>query len=284
MTTLEETILFLIQQAVQEDLGNGDITSEVCIPENDTSHAVITSKENGTLCGVEVAKKVFAHVDSTLKIVPKKNDGESISIGDIIMEISGNTRAILIAERTVLNFLQRLTAIATKTALFSKKAKKYGAFILDTRKTTPSLRLLEKYAVKTGGGKNHRFGLYDEILVKENHIKASGGIEKLLHKIHIINASREKKYPVVLEVETLQEVDILLKKGQGIVNRVLFDNFSTKELKVGVTLIRGIFDSEASGGIAEKNIENVLETGVKNISMGALTHSIKAFDFSLLLS
>ena len=271
----------LIREALKEDLGSlGDLTTLSTVPEGLIKQAKIFTKEEGVLAGIEVAELVFKEVDPEIKFGPQKSDGERVLRGEIIALVNGPARGILTAERTALNFLSRLSGIATLTAEFVKRVKGTKAKILDTRKTTPGLRELEKYAVRVGGGENHRFGLFDMILIKENHIAVAGGIEKaVLDAKKYLNA-RGLTSKIEVEAKSLDEVQQALKAG---VDRIMLDNMSIDEMKEAVALAQGRVELEASGRITLENVREVAETGVDFISIGALTHSAKALDLSLLL-
>ncbi len=264
----------IIDNALKDDIAKDDITTKLLINRNKISNARIIVKSNATICGLEIAKYCFKKVDKSLMINLLKKDGEKVKKGEIVIEIKGRTASILKAERTALNFLQHLSGIATYTEMMVSIAKKYNVLLLDTRKTLPGLRILEKYAVYTGGGKNHRFNLKDEVLIKENHIFACGGIENALKKI------KKYKSPFEVEVRSLDEFKIALKHNVPI---ILLDNFKVKDIKKAVKLNQGKSKLEVSGGITLKNIRKIAKTGVDYISVGAITHSAKAIDFSLLL-
>ncbi len=263
----------IIRIALDEDVKKSDLTGDILIPVNSKSEAVIIAKESGILCGIDIVKEVFKSVDKNIKFKQYKHDGDYISEKDTICRINGRTRSILKAERTALNFLQHLSGIASYTNKLVELTKKYKVKILDTRKTLPGLRMLQKYAVYVGGGGNHRFNLSDEILVKENHIKANGGIKNTLK---ILKQKYRKNFEV--EVETMEE---FYQAVENNVPFILLDNFSIKDLRKAVKINKGRAKLEASGGITIKNIKKVASTGVDFISIGATTHSIKAMDFSL---
>ncbi len=263
----------IIKAALYEDVKYGDITSAILIPNSSKSEAKIIAKEDGVLCGIDIVKKCFITVDKKIKFKKYKEDGAHIKKNDIICHIEGSTKNILKAERTALNFLQLLSGISTYTNKVVSIAKKYNVIILDTRKTTPGLRMLQKYAVSIGGGRNHRFNLSDEILIKENHILANDGIENTLRKL-----KTKYKNKFEIEVETMDEFKSAIMYNAPI---ILLDNFSIRNLKKAVALNKGKALLEASGGITLKNISKVAKTGVDYISIGATTHSVKALDFSL---
>jgi nicotinate-nucleotide pyrophosphorylase (carboxylating) len=265
----------LIINALKEDVGTGDVTTEFLGLLNEKKTAFLIAKNCGVLCGIDVAKQVFLIVDNNLKITIYKNDGETIKKGDKIAKIEGKASAILIAERVALNFLQRLSGIATMTKSFTDKISGYRAKILDTRKTTPLLRNLEKYAVRTGGGFNHRFGLYDMILLKENHIRSAGSITNAVKAVKQKNTS----YKIEVEVTNLKELDEAIKCD---VDRVMLDNMDIETMTKAVKKYKGRVEFEASGNVNLDNVQDIAKTGVNFISSGALTHSFKSLDISLL--
>jgi nicotinate-nucleotide pyrophosphorylase (carboxylating) len=263
----------LIQNALQEDIGRGDITTQLVIPKKKKVVAVIIAKEKGILAGSDIARQVFRELDKKVQFIAKKKDGENLNSKMIIALVKGDVRTILRGERTALNFLQHLSGIATLTNRFVNTVKETKAKILDTRKTIPGLRELEKYAVRMGGGKNHRFGLDDMILIKNNHITAAGSLREA-----IIRAKQGNRKGLKIEVETknLNEVKTALAQN---IKLIMLDNMSINEMKKAVKLGKAKF--EASGGINLKNVRQVAQTGVDYISVGALTHSAKALDISL---
>ena len=269
----------IVRIALEEDLGKGDITSELIIPEKQKGMGFIIAKEKGIITGLEVAKSVFKQVDPGLVFKPLVSDGDKMGPNQKVALIRGKAKSILAGERTALNFLQRLSGIATLTGEFVRRIRGTRAKILDTRKTTPGLRLLEKYAVKKGGGKNHRQGLYDMILIKDNHIQSAGSISLAIRK-----ALRNKK-GLKIEVETKNLKEI--KKALNFkIDRIMLDNFKPEDLKKAVKLIRSKnknVEIEASGRVNLKNVRRIALSGVDYISVGALTHSAKALDLSLLL-
>jgi len=262
----------IIKKAIEEDKVKESITTKLLIEKNKIVKAKVSSKSEAILCGVEVAKYCFKQVDKNLEIKILKNDGELVKKGDIIMIIEGKASSILGAERIVLNFLQHLSGIATITNKMARIAKKYNVTLLDTRKTLPGLRILEKYAVFVGGGKNHRFNLKDEVLIKENYIDICGGIEKALEKMKGYKRAYE------IEVRDIEEFKVALNSG---VPYILLDNFKISDMKKAVKLNQGKAKLEASGNVTLKNIKKICKTGVDYVSSGAITHSAKASDFSL---
>ncbi len=269
----------LIKLALSEDIGGGDITSRPLIPNRLNGKAVIIAKQSGILVGLDVAKMVYRMVDKNTIFRPLKRDGDRVKVGQKIALIHGKVISLLSAERTALNFLQRLSGIATLTSKYVEKVKVTKTKILDTRKTTPGLRVLEKYAVKMGGGKNHRMGLYDMFLIKENHIKAAGGIGEAIRKAR----SKKRKTKIEVEVRNLKEV---IEAVASSPDWIMLDNMNPGEMIKAVNLIRsenpGI-KIEASGGVSLKNVRRIALTGVDFISIGALTHSAPALDLSLIL-
>lgn len=272
-------LLEFIREALIEDVGNGDHTSLSTIPENKNGKAKLLVKEPGVLSGVEIALVIFAEVDSTLKVRVNYSDGSIINIGDIVLTVEGSVRSILKAERLVLNCMQRMSGIATTTAKYVKEVEGCKVKILDTRKTTPLLRALEKKAVVHGGGYNHRFGLFDMILIKDNHVDSAGSITLALNAAAEYLKINNLSLPIEIETRTLQEVSEAL--SAGIANRIMLDNFSPELLTEAVKLINNKTETEASGGITLSSIRKYAETGVDYISVGALTHSVKSLDLSL---
>ncbi len=269
----------VVNTALKEDIGSGDITSNTLIHKGQTGEGVIFAKEEGILAGIQIAKEVYKQVDPGISFTFLKRDGEKVKPKEKVARIKGKLRSILSGERTALNFLQSLSGIATLTSEFVKKTRGTKAQILDTRKTAPGLRILEKYAVRQGGGKNHRMGLYDMILIKDNHIQAAGGISSA-----IARAVRMKTgLKIEIETRNLKELKEALNFK---VDRIMLDNFKVKELRKAVKLIRSKnkkAEIEASGNVNLRNVRKIASSGVDFISVGALTHSAKAMDFSLLL-
>ncbi|MDR0363915.1 MAG: carboxylating nicotinate-nucleotide diphosphorylase [Bacteroidales bacterium] len=270
----------IIKEALREDIGDGDHTTLATVPADAVRSAQMYAKETGIICGVEVAKEVFLTVDPTLRVEVFLSDGAVVSQGTSIMRASGSARSILTAERTALNFIQRMSGVATKTHQLAQKIKGCGAQLLDTRKTTPLLRRLEKYAVQCGGGQNHRTGLYDMILIKDNHIDFAGGIEAALSAVEGYLQEQGKQSPVEIEVRSFDELRQVLATGKA--NRIMLDNFTPEQIREALKMINGRFETEASGGITEANIMEYAVTGVDFISVGALTHHIKSLDISLI--
>ncbi|MBP7511727.1 MAG: carboxylating nicotinate-nucleotide diphosphorylase [Bacteroidia bacterium] len=272
----------LIEIAIREDVGNGDHSSLACIPSEKVGKAYCIAKENGIIAGLELAAYIFKRIDSNLTFVPLKTDGDSIAKGDHVFEVFGSDISILTAERLVLNFMQRLSGIATQSKKMALLLKDYHTTILDTRKTTPGMRLLEKWAVQLGGCKNHRMGLYDMIMLKDNHIDFAGGVKQAIEKTHQYQKFKGLNLPIEIETRNLDEVKQVLEVGG--VSRIMLDNFKPEQLKEAIELIGGKFETEASGGITMDNIEAYAASKVDFISVGALTHSSKSIDLSLRVS
>jgi len=268
-----------IINALKEDVGDGDHTSLATIPAGTTGKAKLLVKDNGILAGVELAAEIFRIVDEHLKLTVFLNDGAEVKYGDVAFEVEGDVRSILTAERLVLNCMQRMSGIATVTNEIVDVLKGTNAKVLDTRKTTPGIRYLEKWAVRIGGGVNHRFGLYDMILIKDNHVDYAGGISEAIEGAHNYLTGNNKKLAIEIEVRNLEELEEVLQTGG--VDRILLDNFSFSDMRDAVNMIEGRFITEASGGITIDNIRQYAETGVDYISVGGLTHSVKSLDLSL---
>lgn len=269
----------IIKNAIREDIGDGDHTSLSCIPKNAVGKAKLLVKDDGVIAGVEFAKLVFGYVDKDLKIETFINDGEKVKYGDVVFHVSGKSQSILMAERLVLNAMQRMSAIATKTKFFADLLEGTKTKVLDTRKTTPGIRALEKWAVKIGGGENHRFALYDMVMIKDNHIDFAGGITAAITKTQKYLAEKNLDIKIIVEARSLEEIkEILSNKG---VYRILIDNFNYEDTKKAVALIGDTCFTESSGGINEKTIREYAECGVDFISSGALTHSVYNMDLSL---
>ena len=275
----KEIIHHFIIEALKEDVGDGDHTSLSTIPADSTGKAKLLVKDEGILAGVELALEIFKIVDADLKVNVFLNDGAVIKPKDVAFEVEGNSQSILKAERLVLNCMQRMSGIATKTREIVDLLKDTNTQVLDTRKTTPGLRYIEKWAVRIGGGVNHRFGLYDMILIKDNHVDYAGGIRQAIERANQYLIDQNKKLAIEIEVRNLEELDQVLRTGH--VNRILLDNFNFADLKQAVDIIQGRFITEASGGITSDNIRAYAECGVDYISVGALTHSVKSLDLSL---
>ena len=269
----------IVRLALKEDIGDGDHTSLATIPEDATGEAVLTAKDQGIIAGIDVAREVFRQVDSTIRMNVLMDDGSAVKKGDKIFYVLGKARSLLTAERTALNFLQRMSGIATFTRKLANQLEGYPARLLDTRKTTACNRTVEKMAVRLGGGHNHRFGLFDMIMIKDNHVDFSGGIEKAIQATHNYLKGKGKNLKIEIEVRNFDELDEVLRVGG--VNRIMLDNFTPDDLKKAVDIIGGAYETEASGNISIDNIRKYAETGVDFISVGALTHQIKSLDLSL---
>ena len=275
----KKLVELFIKNAIAEDIGDGDHTSLSTIPANTKGRAKLIVKENGILAGVELAVAIFEQVDSNLQVTVFINDGQEVKYGDIALHVEGSTHSILIAERLVLNCMQRMSGIATTTNKIVKLLAPYHTKVLDTRKTTPGMRYLEKWAVKIGGGVNHRIGLYDMILIKDNHVDYAGGISNAIKAANKYLKDNNRKLAIEIEVRNLEELRQVLAEGH--VNRIMLDNFPIPLLKEAITLIDGKFITEASGGITIDNVTSYAACGVDFISMGVLTHSVKSLDLSL---
>ncbi len=269
----------IIANAIREDVGDGDHTSLSCIPAQAKGKAKLLVKDIGIIAGVEFAKMVFNYVDANLEVETFINDGEKVKFGDIVFHVSGRSQSILMAERVVLNAMQRMSAIATKTAFFAGLLKGTKTKVLDTRKTTPGIRALEKWAVKIGGGENHRFALYDMVMIKDNHIDFAGGITQAITKTQQYLADKNLDIKIIVEARSLKEIkEILSNTG---VYRILIDNFNYEDTRKAVALISDTCLTESSGAINEKTIRKYADCGVDFISSGALTHSVYNLDLSL---
>ncbi len=269
----------LIDRALREDLGDGDHTTLATIPENTKGAARLLVKQNGVLAGLEVAQAVVQRFDPALNLKPYMLDGAQIAPNDIAFTLMGSTRSILTVERLVLNFMQRMSGIATLTHHFVQALDGTGCRVLDTRKTTPTLRALEKWAVRIGGGHNHRHGLYDMIMIKDNHVDMAGGIPQAIMQAQAYLATKGLELPIEVETRSLREVEQVINTGG--VQRVMLDNFDPLMLRKAVEFIGGRFETEASGGITLANARAYAESGVDYISVGALTHSAPSLDLSL---
>lgn len=275
----EKELAIIIANAIREDIGDGDHTSNACIPADAQGKAKLLVKEAGMIAGVAFAKQVFAYVDADLEVTTFLNDGDNVQVGDVVFHVSGRSQSILMAERLVLNSMQRMSAIATKTAFFVGLIAGTKTKILDTRKTTPGIRALEKWAVKIGGGENHRFALYDMMMIKDNHIDFAGGIANAIQKTKTYLTDNNKNLEIIVEARSLDEVNEILAEGG--IKRILLDNFDYKTTKEAVSIIGDKCQSESSGGITEETIAEYARCGLDFISVGALTHSVLNFDLSL---
>lgn len=275
----KEYLLKHIELSLSEDIGDGDHSSLACISKSETNKAKLVAKEEGIICGIDIAREVYALVDKSIKFTAMMKDGDRIKKGDIIFRVEGSAIGILTSERTALNYMQRLSGIATSTNEYVELIKGTRTKLLDTRKTTPSMRLFEKYAVKVGGGYNHRIGLYDMIMLKDNHIDFAGGVENAITKTKEYLKSLGKELKIEVEVRSMEELERVLKIGG--IDRIMLDNFTPELLQKAIERIGGKYETESSGGINKDTILNFAKTGVDFISVGALTHQIKSLDLSL---
>ena len=269
----------IIKQSILEDVGDGDHSSLSCIDKSHQGSMQLLVKEDGIIAGIEVAKEVLGIIDPNIKMEQLLHDGDVIHKGDIAFIITGSVQSMLTAERTVLNFMQRMSGIATETHRYVKMVEGTKATILDTRKTTPNMRYFEKYAVKVGGAENHRFGLFDMIMLKDNHIDFAGGIEQAIDRAR--NYLKEKNLNLKIEIETRSLDDVRRVMAHGGVDRIMLDNFNVDDIREALKIIGGKYETEASGGITDQTLRMYAETGVDYISVGALTHHIKSLDLSL---
>jgi len=276
---LEKELDIIITNAIREDVGDGDHSSLACIPKDAKGKAKLLVKEAGIIAGVEMANRIFSYVDAELKVETLINDGETVKYGDVVFFVEGSSQSILKSERLVLNVMQRMSAIATKTNEFAKLLEGTKTKILDTRKTTPGIRAIEKWAVKIGGGENHRFALYDMIMLKDNHIDFAGGVSKAIEKTKNYLKVNSLDLKIIVEARSLEEIKEILKH-EGI-HRILIDNFDFEETKKAVALIGDKCQTESSGGINLESVRKYAECGVDYVSSGALTHSVYNMDLSL---
>lgn len=268
----------LIDLSFAEDIGDGDHTTLCCIPDTAMGKSHLLIKEDGILAGVEVAKRVFARFDPTMQVEVLINDGAHVKKGDIAMIVTGKVRSLLQTERLMLNIMQRMSGIATMTAKYVERLKGTKTHVLDTRKTTPGMRMLEKQAVKIGGGMNHRIGLFDMILLKDNHVDFAGGIANAINRCH--EYLKEKGLDLKIEIEVRNFDELRQAMECGGINRIMLDNFSVEDTKKAVEIVAGKYETESSGGITFDTIRDYAECGVDFISVGALTHSVKGLDMS----
>jgi nicotinate-nucleotide pyrophosphorylase (carboxylating) len=275
----EQQITEFITAGLHEDVRDGDHTSLACIPADSRSRAVLKIKDYGTLAGVELAERIFRHVDPTHSIRIHKRDGDDAVYGQVAFEVEGNTRALLQAERLVLNSMQRMSGIATLANRFAFEVGDLPVRVLDTRKTTPLIRFLEKWAVKIGGCDNYRWGLYDWIMIKDNHVDAAGGVRQAIERAHDYQQANNLQLGITVEVRNLVEVHEVLEVGG--VTRIMFDNFEIPILAEAVATVEKRFETEASGGISLQTVRKYALTGVDYVSVGALTHSAQPLDLSL---
>lgn len=278
MYSVDELEDRLIDLSFAEDIGDGDHTTLCCIPESATGKSHLLIKEDGIIAGVEVAKKVFARFDPTLNVEVLIADGTPVKRGDIAMIVSGKIRSLLQTERLMLNIMQRMSGIATTTNKYVELLKGTKTHVLDTRKTTPGMRMLEKQAVKIGGGMNHRIGLFDMILLKDNHVDFAGGIRNAIDRCHAYLKEKSLDLKIEIEVRNFDELEQVLDCGG--VDRIMLDNFSVADTKKAVEMVAGKYEIESSGGITFETIRSYAECGVDFVSVGALTHSVKCLDMS----
>ncbi|MBQ6652467.1 MAG: carboxylating nicotinate-nucleotide diphosphorylase [Prevotella sp.] len=278
MLSVEELVDRLIDLAFAEDIGDGDHTTLCCIPKDAMGRSHLLIKEDGILAGIEVAKEVFRRFDPDMQVQVLITDGTPVKVGDIAMIVSGRIRSLLQTERLMLNIMQRMSGIATTTHKYVQRLEGTGTRVLDTRKTTPGLRMLEKQAVKIGGGCNHRIGLFDMILLKDNHVDFAGGIENAIDRCHAYLGEKGLDLKIEIEVRNFDELNRVLRHGG--VNRIMLDNFSVADTKKAVDLIAHRYETESSGGITIDTIRDYALQGVDYVSVGALTHSVKGLDMS----
>lgn len=277
--TITKQIEQLVGMAMQEDIGDGDHSSLSCIPETAQGEMRLLVKQDGILCGIDVAREVLRQVDSAIEMEQYLKDGDRIAKGDVAFRLKGSAQKMLTAERTVLNFMQRMSGIATATRICVDEVKDTGVTLLDTRKTTPNMRIFEKYAVKTGGAQNHRFGLFDMMMLKDNHIDFAGGIERAIDAARTYQEERGLNLKIEIETRSLDDVRRVMQHGG--VHRIMFDNFTPDRIREAVRIVDHRYETEASGGIVRETLHDYAETGVDFISIGAFTHHISSLDLSL---
>ena len=278
MLSVDELVDRLIDLSFAEDIGDGDHTTLCCIPEDAMGRSHLLIKEDGILAGVEIAKEVFRRFDPEMKVEVLMQDGTHVKKGDIAMIVSGRIRSLLQTERLMLNIMQRMSGIATMTARYVERLKGTHTRVLDTRKTTPGMRMLEKQAVKIGGGVNHRIGLFDMILLKDNHVDFAGGIENAIDRCHAYLREKGLDLKIEIEVRNFDELERVLRRGG--VDRIMLDNFTVDDTRKAVEMVAGRYETESSGGITLDTLRDYAEAGVDFISVGALTHSVKGLDMS----
>ena len=269
----------LIELAIKEDIGDGDHTSICCIPAEQQGRMRLLCKQEGIIAGIEIARLVLERLDPTMCFEQLIEDGTRVKVGDVAFYVSGSERSLLQAERILLNIMQRMSGVATQTAIYVDRLEGLHTKVLDTRKTTPGMRVLDKMAVKIGGGENHRIGLFDMILLKDNHIDFAGGVRKAVEKAREYLQATGRNIPIECEVRTLEDIDEVFAAGGA--DRIMFDNFTPEQTKIAVEKVAGRCETESSGGITLENLREYAETGVDFISVGALTHQIKSLDMSL---
>lgn len=269
----------LIELCIREDIGDGDHTSLACIPADEHGSMRLLCKQEGVIAGIEIAQIVLRRLDPEMHFEQILRDGDRVRPGDVAFYVSGRLRSLLQAERILLNIMQRMSGVATQTAVYVKRLEGLHTRVLDTRKTTPGMRVLDKMAVKIGGGENHRMGLFDMILLKDNHIDFAGGIEKAIRRVRDYLTERGRQLPIECEVRTLEDIDKVFAAGG--VDRIMFDNFTPEMTRRAVEKVAGRCETESSGGITLDTIREYAECGVDFISVGALTHQIRSLDMSL---
>ena len=269
----------LIELAIKEDIGDGDHTSICCIPAEQQGRMRLLCKQEGIIAGIEIARLVLERLDPTMCFEQLIEDGTRVKVGDVAFYVSGSERSLLQAERILLNIMQRMSGVATQTAIYVDRLEGLHTKVLDTRKTTPGMRVLDKMAVKIGGGENHRIGLFDMILLKDNHIDFAGGVRKAVEKAREYLQATGRNIPIECEVRSLEDIDEVFAAGGA--DRIMFDNFTPEQTKIAVEKVAGRCETESSGGITLENLREYAETGVDFISVGALTHQIKSLDMSL---
>lgn len=269
----------LIELAIKEDIGDGDHTSICCIPAEQQGRMRLLCKQDGIIAGIEIARLVLERLDPTMQFEQLIEDGTRVKVGDVAFYVSGSERSLLQAERILLNIMQRMSGVATQTAIYVDRLEGLHTKVLDTRKTTPGMRVLDKMAVKIGGGENHRIGLFDMILLKDNHIDFAGGVRKAVEKAREYLQATGRNIPIECEVRSLEDIDEVFAAGGA--DRIMFDNFTPEQTKIAVEKVAGRCETESSGGITLENLREYAETGVDFISVGALTHQIKSLDMSL---
>lgn len=281
MSEFDAQLQKLVDAALLEDVGDGDHSTLCCIPADAKGKAILKIKQDGVLAGIDIAKKIFKYKKPSSNFVQHKNDGDEMKFGEIAFEVETFVYTILQCERLVLNCMQRMSGIATLTKQYTDKLKGYKTKLLDTRKTTPNFRLLEKEAVKIGGGFNHRFGLYDMIMLKDNHIDYCGGLEQAIDRAYNYVQRYKPHLKIEVEARSLQDIEKVMDAGKGKVHRIMLDNFTAAQVGEGLKLIDGLFETEASGGITLDTIQHYAETGVDYVSVGGLIHQARSIDLSL---
>jgi nicotinate-nucleotide pyrophosphorylase (carboxylating) len=281
MNNFDANLYKLVEAALLEDIGDGDHSTLSCIPADAKGKAILKIKQDGILAGVDIAEKIIRYRNPNSVFKRNKNDGESMEYGETAFEVETHVHTILQCERLVLNIMQRMSGIATLTKQYTKKLEGFKTRLLDTRKTTPNFRLLEKEAVRIGGGVNHRFGLFDMIMLKDNHIDYCGGIEEAVDRAYDYVQRYHPQLKIEVETRTLEDVEKILQVGKGKVHRVMLDNYDPEDVLSAVHLINGVFETEASGGINLDTIISYAETGVDFVSVGGLIHQARSLDLSL---